>query len=134
MTMLYRHFDRSGVLLYVGISANALKRAAAHGVKPWGVEISRIEVEHFETRRAALDAEAAAIRAERPRYNIVHNRPATYPQPSSPQPPSGSCRGRPPLAINERLAQRTIRLKPSAWAYVDEIGMRAFRELIASAD
>lgn len=72
MTMLYRHFDKRRRLLYVGISADALKRAAEHGHKPWGHLIARITVEHFETRALAEAAEKAAILAEAPIHNIVH--------------------------------------------------------------
>lgn len=70
--MLYRHFDKRRQLLYVGISADALKRAADHGQKPWGHLIVKITVEHFPTRAEAEAAEKAAIIAEAPRFNITH--------------------------------------------------------------
>lgn len=71
-TMLYRHFDAKRRLLYVGISVDALKRAEAHGQKPWGHLIVKITVEHFATRAEAEAAEKAAIMAEAPRFNVVY--------------------------------------------------------------
>lgn len=69
-TALYRHFDASGRLLYIGISLNAVSRLAQHRItSPWFEDIARIELEWHETRTAAHDAERAAIRDERPIHN-----------------------------------------------------------------
>lgn len=71
---LYRFYDRSDVLLYVGITMDLPKRLKAHRKeKPWWLEISSITVEPHESRAAALDAEAEAIRSEKPLYNTTHN-------------------------------------------------------------
>jgi predicted GIY-YIG superfamily endonuclease len=71
---LYRFFDRSKSLLYVGISCSALRRFLEHkSEKSWWSEISHSTLEHFETRQEALDAERAAIRNEKPKYNKIHN-------------------------------------------------------------
>ena len=68
---LYRHFDAEGRLLYVGISASAVQRLAAHKIKaPWASQISKVTVDHFATRPDALFAEQVAIRLEAPLHNI----------------------------------------------------------------
>ena len=71
-TNLYRHFAGDGRLLYVGISLNAIIRLAAHRTRSsWFDEIVRVEVERHPTRQAALAAELAAIRNEKPLHNIL---------------------------------------------------------------
>ena len=73
-TELYRHFDADGSLLYVGISLSALYRLKEHKTRSaWFGKIANITIERFPSRRAALDAEASAIRTEK----TVHNRPHT---------------------------------------------------------
>lgn len=70
---LYRLFDSSGTLLYVGISLSALQRGLQHRrLKDWWVDVSRMEIQHFSSRRDAEAAECQAIRSERPRYNVQH--------------------------------------------------------------
>ena len=55
---LYRFFDRTDVLLYVGITANLPTRMKNHSKgKPWWTQIHNITIEHFDTRQDALDAE-----------------------------------------------------------------------------
>lgn len=74
-TCLYRIYDGAGQLLYIGISHTALYRLETHFAdKPWAGEVRRVEVEWHETREAASAAEVAAIKAEHPRYNILHNK------------------------------------------------------------
>jgi len=71
---LYRCFDRQGRLLYVGISFSALIRLKSHVKQSaWAYKVARIDVEWLADRQRAADAERAAIRAERPMYNIVHS-------------------------------------------------------------
>ncbi len=71
MTALYRHFDRWDTLLYVGISSDITYRIYQHEREAsWANLITRIDVEHFDTREQALAAEAVAIRQEQPVYNI----------------------------------------------------------------
>jgi excinuclease UvrABC nuclease subunit len=81
-TALYRHFDAAGVLLYVGISLNSIKRTAQHkyGAK-WFQRIDRITFTWHDTRAAALAAEAIAIAKERPVWNVVR------PKGGAPSPP-----------------------------------------------
>lgn len=74
-TTLYRFFDANDRLLYVGISNLASRRWAQHEAdKPWWSEVARTSVEHFATRKAALEAEKRAIQTEHPKHNVVHNR------------------------------------------------------------
>lgn len=70
-TVLYRFYDAHGGLLYVGISADFPHRVAAHKRRPWWRDRARTTIEVYPTRRAALDAETAAIVNEAPRYNIA---------------------------------------------------------------
>jgi excisionase family DNA binding protein len=70
-TSLYRHFDKDGNLLYVGISINFLVRLSQHrDVSFWFSKIAEVKVEKFETRRMALEAETAAILKENPAHNL----------------------------------------------------------------
>ena len=71
---LYRFYDASGQLLYVGISLHAAQRASEHRKdKAWWSDVARMEVQHLPTRGAALVAERTAIVNERPLHNVVHN-------------------------------------------------------------
>lgn len=78
-TALYRHFDAAGVLLYVGISVNPFARTSEHVcAAPWARQVVSITVEWHLSRRAALAAELAAIRSERPQFNkagVVRDHP-----------------------------------------------------------
>lgn len=69
-TALYRHYDKDGVLLYVGISLSAIARLAQprRGAR-WFEYISRVEIEQFDSRKEALQAEKDAIAKEQPFYN-----------------------------------------------------------------
>lgn len=70
-TALYRHFAADGTLLYVGVSLNVVVRLAQHkAASHWHRDIARVEVEQFATRKAALEAEAKAIKDEAPKHNI----------------------------------------------------------------
>jgi len=71
-TALYRHFDRSGRLLYVGVSLSAVRRLSQHQKSLWHDDITRVEVEHFKNRESAAKAEAIAIKKEHPLYNKTH--------------------------------------------------------------
>jgi DNA-binding XRE family transcriptional regulator len=82
---LYRMFGGNGELLYVGASINPLDRANQHSLgQPWWTKVREIKVEVFDDPRSALDAERAAVAAERPLYNQISggaaNR-ATYAEP-----------------------------------------------------
>lgn len=69
---LYRHFAADGQLLYVGQSLNAIGRLVDHRYRAeWFHAIAKVEIETFENRQSALDAERAAIVNENPAYNIL---------------------------------------------------------------
>lgn len=73
-TCLYRIYDGDDLLLYIGISHTALYRLETHFAdKSWAGEVRRVDVEWHETREAASAAEVAAIKAERPLHNVLHN-------------------------------------------------------------
>jgi len=74
-TALYRLFGDEGALLYVGIAANFGRRWQEHArSQPWWPEVRRQTVEWHPGRGTAEDAEEAAIKSERPRHNVTHNR------------------------------------------------------------
>lgn len=75
---LYRAYDLSGALLYVGITLNIPNRFTAHqGNKAWWSDVANIKLEHFPDRAAVLTAERTAIMEEAPAYNIQWRRGAT---------------------------------------------------------
>jgi predicted GIY-YIG superfamily endonuclease len=78
-TALYRYFDASDDLLYIGISADPDARWKVHKWGPnrrrWIPQVARRTVEWHESRIAALKAEEQAIQAESPRHNGTHNHP-----------------------------------------------------------
>jgi predicted GIY-YIG superfamily endonuclease len=72
-TDLYRHFDADGTLLYVGISLSAIARLKQHkNAAGWRGKIAQVTIETLPSREAALDAESAAIKTERPLWNKHH--------------------------------------------------------------
>lgn len=78
---LYRFFDRSDVLLYVGITIDIGARFKKHQAeKSWWAEVEHIGIEHYDTRREALDAESRAILTEQPLYNVAQNQFAAAPE------------------------------------------------------
>lgn len=69
-TALYRHFDASGALLYVGISDSPASRLRQHlAASPWAGDIASVTLAWFDDRQAALCAETIAIMTEKPLYN-----------------------------------------------------------------
>ncbi len=71
---LYRFFDESGVLLYVGITFDPPNRFRSHEAgKEWWGQVRSIELEQFISRKAVLHAEREAIRTERPLFNVMHS-------------------------------------------------------------
>jgi hypothetical protein len=83
-TALYRHYDAQGALLYVGASVNPYGRFSQHKCKSkWAYDVRRIEIEWFSCRSEAQDAEKAAIKSERPKYNLLHRYRLTRRKPSA---------------------------------------------------
>jgi predicted GIY-YIG superfamily endonuclease len=71
-TILYRYFDSSGNLLYVGITKSQISRFSQHNSKSvWIPLIHTATFEHFEFRQDAIEAESRAIENEDPKYNIA---------------------------------------------------------------
>lgn len=71
--VLYRFFDSSNHLLYVGITNNLWYRISAHSkVQPWWSEVASATMEHYPDREVLAEAERTAIRLEHPRCNKVH--------------------------------------------------------------
>jgi hypothetical protein len=81
-TALYRIFGDADLLLYIGISDDFGIRWKAEARKfPWWDEHRRMTVEWLDSRPEAEAAETAAIKAEKPKYNKQHNRPASERRP-----------------------------------------------------
>lgn len=72
--VLYRFYNATGQLLYVGITMNPPQRFKSHGGgKEWWSQVAGITVESYNSRADLEGAERRAIQVERPLYNIVHN-------------------------------------------------------------
>jgi predicted GIY-YIG superfamily endonuclease len=72
--VLYRFFDATGRLLYVGITVHLPNRLTDHRHgKPWWTDVTRITLEHHPDRNAVLHAERVAIQKEHPKWNVIHN-------------------------------------------------------------
>lgn len=71
MANLYRHFDKDGRLLYVGISLSAMDRMRQHKCKSsWFPEIANMTIQVFPNKKEAINAEREAIINEKPLHNI----------------------------------------------------------------
>jgi predicted GIY-YIG superfamily endonuclease len=71
--VLYRMFDSTRRLLYVGITANLAARFAEHaGEKPWWTSVVSVDLEHFTSRKAVERAEQEAVVSEAPLFNHAH--------------------------------------------------------------
>lgn len=124
---LYRFFDRSGQLLYVGIAKTPTVRWCNHeSKKPWWGDVANITLEWHDTRGEAERAEKTAIRTESPLYNIVRY------VGSKKAPMPGRGRGRP--AIGGAVLVRLGDLLPQVDAWAAEHGVKraeAIRQLIS---
>lgn len=75
-TWLYRMFNDDGELLYIGITKNRYQRWRTHEKsKPWISEATTWKWEVIDPQADPLEVEKRAIKSERPRYNVVHNKP-----------------------------------------------------------
>lgn len=74
--VLYRLYDANGRLLYIGKTINHWTgRMSEHrNIQPWWHEVAQVRLEPYLTDHELSAAEIAAIKSERPRYNVVHNR------------------------------------------------------------
>lgn len=110
MTQLYRHFDGDGKLLYIGTSLSALIRLDGHSREAeWFGQIASVTIEKFETRRAALYAEAVAIAQENPPFNRDRPDPSRFVD----VPPCKTCMGEPHICIgvSHRRCERRMRAR-----------------------
>lgn len=74
-TQIYRHYDKCGCLLYIGISYDAIQRNYAHAGNSWWTKwVDRVQIdeETYADRSAAESAEREFIGAEAPVFNSVH--------------------------------------------------------------
>jgi Nuclease subunit of the excinuclease complex len=79
-TAVYRFYDKTGTVIYVGISNNPAVRLTQHAAdKPWWGEVVTREIEWFPARQAAECEERRLIGALGPRWN----RAPGMPDPSS---------------------------------------------------
>lgn len=73
-TTLYRAFTSDGALLYIGIARSWPDRWSGHRRSAeFFHDVARLAIEKHPTREAALEAEAKAIRTEKPQHNVMHN-------------------------------------------------------------
>jgi hypothetical protein len=59
-TYLYRLYDSSDELLYVGVTTNVERRMSEHRPKPWYARVARFQVDEYPTRWRAVLAECVA--------------------------------------------------------------------------
>lgn len=74
-TALYRLFGEGDSRVYIGVAKSFGKRWQQHAhSQPWWPEVRRQTIDWYPDRDSAEAAEAAAIKAEHPKYNVMHNR------------------------------------------------------------
>lgn len=117
---LYRAYDATNELLYVGITGNVTLRIGQHAAtKSWWHDVAKIDVDTFPDRASAMEEEAALIRTEQPRYNVMH---------SEVNPP------RRPQVKREHTATVTYHVTAKRWElgwelHVDGVGVTQSRSL-----
>lgn len=68
---VYRCYDATSRLIYVGCTNNPVNRLASHRRKAWwGDQIASTRLIVFPTRSKALEKEREAIATEKPRWNV----------------------------------------------------------------
>jgi predicted GIY-YIG superfamily endonuclease len=123
-TALYRYFDADGQLLYLGITCNLKSREQQHQQKStWWPHAVRRTDEWLPDRAAAELAEARAVRAERPKHNLVHR--SVQPREITPSSPGTYTTGE--MAerfVLSRQMIRQLRRKPTFPEPLDTDGPR----------
>jgi predicted GIY-YIG superfamily endonuclease len=73
MCAVYRYRNAAGDLLYIGASSWPVDRIKQHYWERCDElkEVVTVQIEWFETREDARKAEVAAIKAERPQWNLA---------------------------------------------------------------
>lgn len=69
---VYRLYDEAGTLLYVGSAYDPAHRCKSHRDKAWWPDVARREDEWHPNRWIAYAKETKAIKAERPRNNVMN--------------------------------------------------------------
>lgn len=78
--ILYRWWDADGKILYIGKSIAVLSRAESHRNRSkFFDEAVMMTMERYPDELTLAQAEVAAINAERPPYNVAHNREVEMP-------------------------------------------------------
>ncbi len=125
-TAIYRHYDRDGVLLYVGLSLNPIKRLGQHRVHSlWFYSITRVEIEWAKNREAAADEERRAVRAERPLFNTVYNRPSSERRAVTPKPISKACPAEP---VEIKPQSRPVQGPPPREVFDFKVGLTSLAD------
>lgn len=69
--LVYRVYDDSRQLLYVGITWHPFTRWTEHArFRPWWDQVRYAHIVEYPDDRAARDAETTAIHTERPMHNV----------------------------------------------------------------
>lgn len=69
---LYRFYDASEELLYVGFSNEPWRRRKQHSItQPWYPQVRHQAITWYDSERAARCAEDVAIQQERPHFNVA---------------------------------------------------------------
>lgn len=77
---LYRMFDATGRLLYVGITLDVGQRFTDHKrEKSWWADIEVIRLQQYGSRKELEEAERVAIATENPAHNMKPGRPVWVP-------------------------------------------------------
>ena len=84
---LYRCYDANGRLLYLGVSLNAVSRAAQHRAgSAWFASVARIDIETLQCSRTEIELrERTAIKREKPLHNIKGTERERSWQPPAPE-------------------------------------------------
>jgi predicted GIY-YIG superfamily endonuclease len=70
---VYRLFDASGRLLYVGYTNDPIARLKSHScMSPWWPAVANVQLTHFRTYREGIVAERSAIETEDPIHNVQY--------------------------------------------------------------
>lgn len=74
---VYRLYDSTGVLLYVGCTYQFHRRMQEHARRsPWYSQIHKATAQSFPDRASARASERTAVAAESPVYNVLRYPPA----------------------------------------------------------
>lgn len=73
-TSVYRYYDASGLLIYVGITKTGISRNRQHNAdKEWWAFVASQDIEHHDSWEAAHADEIRLIKKYRPPFNKQHN-------------------------------------------------------------